>query len=215
MAVFSWLRGQSAQEGALPPPPGRRSAVPLLGQTLSFHGAAHDEVTSLVEATECSSVRLNIIARNVALVTAYEDACIVLEQNWDVVPTVSRAQAYEQLMSAFYSSPNLLLEDEGQEGSKEHRQYWETSIHYALQESDVQSRVAGMVDSWLERTTRDNCLTEDLYDACKSLGHDLALGTFLSLDSGSMKSGQDGPSHVDLLRWSEEMLRGQFTLPVG
>lgn len=218
MAIWSWYKGEEAtNDSKLPPPPGKRGSLLLLGQTLSFHDAAHDEVVSSVKATGCSTVRLNVIARNIALVTSYEDAKKVLDQNWDQRPDISRAKAYDQLMSAFYSAPNLLLEDEDTEGAKEHRQHWDESIQQAMQNTDINDRVKMMVACWMRRISDAGGEIDDLYDACKDLGHDLALGTFLSLDSNTVANSDnaDEVSHEQLRKWSEEMLRGQFTLPVG
>lgn len=216
MAIFSWLGGDrnTAGQGTSPeyplPPAGRQRAFPLLGQTLSFHDAAHDEVTSLVKETGSSTVCLNVINRNVALVTSYHDAIQVLDQSWDKTPPVSRAKAYDQLMSTFYSPPNLLLEDEEQQGAKEHRKYWDENVEQALKNGQVQEKVMSIIAAWLSRTTKTSRVV-DLYDSLKDLGHDLALGTFISKDSSST----DKESHEQLKTWSEEMLRGQFTLPIG
>lgn len=213
MPLF-WAKA-AVEESKLHPPPGKRRALPLVGETLAFHDATHDEVTSLVESTGSSSVRLNVITRNVALVTAYEDAFSILNQSWDHKPPVSREKAYKQLMAAFYSPPSLLLEDEDQESASEHRKLWDESIGKALEGNIVQERIVKVVKRWLQRTAGSGSMVDDIYDACKDLGHDLALGTFLSLDSGSMSKDIDGASHDELRQWSEDMLRGQFTLPLG
>lgn len=195
MAILSWLVGgrQENSSGYSLPPSGYQRAIPLLGQTFSFHDAAHDEVTLLVRETGNSTVRLNVINRNIALITSYYDAQQVLDQSWDKTPPVSRAKAYNQLMSAFYLPPNLLLEDEEQQGAKEHRQYWNENVEQALKTGHVQERVTSIISAWLDRTMKNSRL-DDVYGACKDLGHDLSLGTFISLDSTSI----DQESHEKL-----------------
>lgn len=226
---------QSATATLPPPPPSGSSRAPLLGHTLSFHDAAHDDVraalaaASSADGTAATTARLNIIARNVALVTSYTDAQSVLAQTWpdegssEAVP-LSRVSAYRQLMASFYTPPNLLLEDEDESGAQQHRNVWDSILQNAVHEPKVHDANGAIVKAWLTSTassTGSSSSTSvddshDLYDICKDLGHRFALGVFLGLrDADEEETSRDSTDFAQAKNWGDTMLRGQFSLPVG
>ncbi len=115
--------------------------------------------------------------------------------------------AYHQLMSDFFPSPNLLLED-GVAHSL-HKQSW--IDHLSTFSTDTTSQVRQIASKYvsllLDPLAEGSDARIDLYDTLKSLSWEVLLGIFLDL---SPSSSPEKFSQIESLQ--ETLLRGQFSL---
>ncbi|GFZ44398.1 hypothetical protein JCM24511_02120 [Saitozyma sp. JCM 24511] len=122
----------------------------------------------------------------------------------------SHREAYQQLIGAFFSEPNILLEDEDEPQRSSHRLAWDKHMS-ALLSSDsttweeLDRRFRCIVRSHKDKWARSDGL--DLYRSCKDLAHELVFSFFLDL------SPQDGDYDL-AVKTTDISLRGQFSLPV-
>jgi len=220
-------------------PPGNLGRS-LVGNTFSFHSNAQALVLETVRPyPEARIVRARIINRDVALVVDHSVAQRVLDHSAPSLqppnrdpsdstdpsaplpdedrssdrikpPRFSHREAYNQLMGAFFSEPNILLEDEDEPDRPAHRAAWDEHMSSLLAgsstawteiEADLRAIIGRHRDRWSSSSPFD------LYKACKDLSHELVFSIFLGLSPSD-------ELYDHALRSTDTSLRGQFSIPV-
>ncbi len=205
---------------ALPPGPKGR---PFIGNTFSFHSTAHELILQTeAQHPDSQIIRLSILGREVGLILDHKLATSILETGVTSPdsgerPRFSHRQAYSSLLSAFFEEPNILLEDEEEDGRANHRAQWEGMTQRAVEElfeghepvtGSSTSSYSEALDSIIqEHISEWTAQPVDLYSAMKKLSQEVVLHLFMGVSSKH-------PSYAEAERLSTVSLRGQFAAPL-
>lgn len=202
------------------PAGGKSSRLSTISQSLSFHASPHSFLNASwtdPDATPESSVplamRARILNRDVAIIVSYLHCREMLDAQESSQSSIVAAQvgqklgpssfgilpAYKELMADFFPQPNLLLLDAP--GHKPRREAWEDHMANVKRDSSTMCREIAEheISAW---QPSDNF---DLYDRMKDLAWKMLVALFLELRPPD-------PHYHDVVRWQEELLRGQFSL---
>ena len=208
-------RARPVDESKLPPGDIGRSVI---GNTFAFHNDAQSLILNDLERYPGSPIyRAKVIGRDVGLVVDYRIASEVLagsscspQPSGNTGHLFSNRAAYTDLVGAFFSEPNILLEDPGEPSQKPHRATWDDHMSSYLSgtswtdNEEVIKRISRRYRSRWQAKDRF-----DVYKECKALSHEIIFALFLGLDRE-----RDGEDWDDALQLTDTSLRGQFSIPL-
>ncbi|ORX98305.1 cytochrome P450 [Clohesyomyces aquaticus] len=187
-----------------------------LTETFSFHASPETFISSRLTALASqhpelvdsrTTVRAQILNRNVAIVSSYSQVQAVLKYNGEdggnegkKCPVFVAEDAYKQFMGPFYPSPNLLLADG--EAHVKMRGPWEAKMRGLFAKPGVAQMVKEQILRHFDETPT---VPVDLYVHLKVLCWRILLGIFLDLRA-------DDPIFAQFEKLQEDLLRGQFSL---
>ena len=208
-------RAPAVEASRLPPGDIGRSVI---GNTFAFHNDAQSLILNDVERYPGLPIyRAQVIGRDVGLVVDYKLAsevldgeCSSLSESQAAGPSFSHRAAYTDLVGAFFSEPNILLEDTSERLQKTHRAIWDDHMSSYL--SDSNWRQNEEVVKGISRQYRSKWQSQDQFDVykeCKALSHEIIFALFLGLDRE-----RDKEEWREALRMTDTSLRGQFSIPL-
>lgn len=156
----------------------------MKSRAVAFHSNAERLICERLQKHDASTVRLNVINRNVALVTNYKAARAILDADSEASPSFSAREAYVGLLGTFYPRPNILLQDCGEADRLEARKSWESAIQRNIMDQWPQAKLQAIIDKhlqdWNQKSRRG--AGSNLYKSMKSLSQEMILMLFLGLD---------------------------------
>jgi len=157
-------------------PPGEsKSILWTITQSRSFHNDPNAFITTRLRKYESSIIRVNLLYRDIAIVSRYEDV-----RNLFLLEGAS-STGYEDLIADFFKQPNLLLQDRETGEWKAWRREWEQIIT-EIDVSSIPSIIHdGLCDGDIYRTMKN--LSQRLIDhmfgiQTQSLQKDIFRGQF-------------------------------------
>lgn len=186
-----------------------------LTDTFAFHASPETFIASRLNSLASNSnnaveeavrsraaVHATILNRNVAIISSHRQIEYLLtlqDENEDRDPALVATAAYQQFMSDFYPSPNLLLSDGTTH--EEMQRPWKACMNMLMPVTNLVKNV--ILDHFSSLSSRPG--EGDLYDSLKCLTWKILLQLFLGLKEADAE-------FAEFETLQEDLLRGQFSL---
>ena len=123
----------------------------------------------------------------------------------------SHREAYKQLIAAFFSEPNILLEDADEPARPAHRAQWDEHVSLFLSQTwdtEIRPLLKTILTEYRDKWTTASDPGIDLYESMKELSHRLIFAIFLGLED------PEDDEYRAALEMTDTSLRGQFSMPL-
>ena len=197
-------------------PHGSPSVISGLSESLSFHSSPEAFIASRILAFHSSNthlaerrvpIRAKVLNRHVAVVSSYQHVRQILSESLDSDCPLSAGKAYNELMAAFFPTPNLLLSDPPLHCPM--RKLWDERIESIMRSSSTKREK--IILAHFHGIGNNSGF--DVYENMKSLSWKLLLSLFLAhTEEHSLPTSAERRSFSEVERLQEVLLRGQFSL---